>query len=112
MDEDIVIPIIVFSFILSLVWMILNYRKWKLQHRQENQQDTDGSLSLSELKEMMREAVAESNDPLLERIELMEALLRQATAPRLGPAKQDPLLEELQQEQQEAPAPSKRRGVT
>ena len=111
MDEDIVIPIIVFSFILSLVWMILNYRKWKLQHRQENQK-ADSSLSLSELKEMMREAAAEANDPIIERIELMEALLRQARAPRLGPAQQDALIEEIQQEHEEAPVPSKRRGVT
>jgi len=110
MDEDIFIPIIVFSFILSLVWMILNHSKWK--HKQREQRASGNSLGTSELKDMMRQAVIEANIPLIERIAVLEAELRQANAPRLRPAQHDPMLEELRQTREEVPEPAERRGVT
>jgi len=110
MDEDIFIPIIVFSFILSLVWMILNHSKWK--HKQREQRASGNSLGTSELKDMMRQAVIEANMPLVERIAVMEAELRQANAPRLRPAQHDPMLEELRPTREEVPEPAERRGVT
>ncbi len=112
MDEDIFIPILVFSFILSLVWMILNHSKWKHKQREETQRASGNSLGTSELKDMMRQAVIEANRPLVERIAVLEAELRQAKAPRLRPAQHDPMLEELHQTREEVPEPAERRRVT
>ena len=112
MEEEILIPIIVFSFILSLIWMILNHNKWRYKQKQEAKQAASNSLGTSELKALMLEAVVEANMPLVERIETLEAELRQATAPRLGPAQHNPMVEELRQTPEEAPEPAERRGVT
>ena len=110
MDEDFFIPIIVFSFILSLVWMILNHSKWRYKQKEETQRASGNSLGTSELKDLMRQAVIEANTPLAERIAALEAELRQA--PRLRPAQHDPMLEELRQTREEALEPAERRGVT
>ncbi len=112
MDEDFFIPIIVFSFILSLVWMILNHSKWRYKQKEETQRASGNSLGTSELKDLMRQAVIEANTPLAERIAVLEAELRQANAPRLRPAQHDPMLEELRQTREEVPEPAERRGVT
>ena len=112
MDEEFFIPIVFFSFILSLVWMILNYRKWRFQHKQENEQAARNSLGTSELKDLMRQAVSEANTPLLERIEMLEAELRQAKAPRLTPAQRDSMLEDARPTREEIPEPAERGGVT
>ena len=112
MDEEIFIPIIVFSFILSLVWMILNHSKWKHKQREQTHRTSGNSLGTSELKDLMRQAVIEANTPLAERIAALEAELRQARAPRLRPAQHDPMLEELRQTREEVPEPAERRGVT
>ena len=98
MDEEILVPIIVFSFILSLVWMIFNYSKWRMQHKQEAKRAAGNSLGTSELKDLMRQAVIEANMPLVERIETLEAELRRAKAPRLPSAQPDPMLDELREE--------------
>ena len=110
MDEEIFIPIIIFSFILALVWMIISYSKWKIQHKQQTGQGTDNSLGLSELKAMMREAVEEANEPLLERIETLEEELRRAETPRLMPAQRDELLDEVNQAPVEQAQPAARRA--
>ena len=110
MDEDIFIPFIIFSFILAFTWMILNYRKWKHMHRQQGRQDGDNSMGLSELKHMMREAVEEANEPLLERIEALEEELRRADAPRLMPAQRDEILEELNEAAVPQTEPAERRA--
>lgn len=112
MDEEIFIPIILFSFILSLVWMILNHSKWKHKQREEQHRTSGNSLGTSELKEMMRQAVIEANIPMVERMAVLEAELRQANAPRLGPAQHDPMLEELRPTREEVPEPAERRRVT
>lgn len=111
MDEDFFIPIIVFSFILSLVWMILNFSKWRYTQKQETARAAGNSLGTSELKDLMRQAVLEANMPLVERIETLEAELRQAK-PRLMAAQQDPMLEEMRPTREEIPEPTERRGVT
>ena len=110
MDEDIAIPLIIFSFFFAFTWMILNYRKWKHMHKQQVQQGSDNSMGLSELKEIMREAVEEANEPLLERIEALEAELRRTDAPRLMPAQRDEILEGLNQATAEQAEPAKRRA--
>lgn len=110
MDEDIFIPIIVFSFILSLIWMILSYSKWRFQQKQETQRAAAGnSLGMSELKALMREAVEEASAPLAERIEALEAEVRQASKPRLMPAQKDPLLEDVRSTREDASEPAARR---
>ena len=107
MDEDIMVPLIIFSFFLAFTWMILNYRKWKHMHWQ---QDGENSMGLSELKHVMREAVEEANEPLLERIEALEEELRRADAPRLRPAQRDAILEELNEAAVPQTEPAERRA--
>ncbi len=107
MDEEIIIPIVVFSFFLLLVWMILNFLKWRIQHKQ--QQPEGSSLRTSELKALMREAVEEANQPLLERIEQLEEDVLQAAAPRLTPAPQDRQEGAALKAPDEEPAPASRR---
>ncbi len=109
MDEDIAIPLIFFSFFFAMTWMILNYRKWKYMQRNQVREDSDNSMGLSELKEIMREAVEEANGPLLERIEALEAELRQTDAPRLMPAQRDEILEELKEAKAQQTEPAARR---
>ena len=96
MDEDIMIPLIAFSFFFAMTWLILNYRKWKYLQRNQERQGSDNSLGLSELKDVMRQAVEEANEPLLERIEALEEELRRTDAPRLRPAQRDEILEDVQ----------------
>ena len=112
MDEDIIIPIIVFSFILSLVWMILNHFRWRQKQKLEATKASGNSLRTSELKDIMREAVVEATMPLADRIDALEAQLRRSDTPRLMPAQRDELLEELRQSPEEIAEPAKRRGVT
>jgi hypothetical protein len=109
MDEDILIPIIVFSFVLSLIWMILSYSKWRFQQKQEMQRAAGASLGTSELKALMREAVEEASAPLAERLEALEAEVRQASKPRLMPAQKDPLLDDVRATREEASEPAARR---
>ena len=110
MEEEIVMLVIFFSSILMLVWMILNYRKWKLTHAPKRGKSEDNSLGLSELKELMREAVEEGTEPLLERIEALEEELRRVETPRLMPAQRDDMLEELNQAPAKQTEPAERRA--
>ena len=110
MDEDIVIPFLIMSFFFAMTWLILNYRKWKYLQRNKERSESDNSMGLSELKDVMREAVEEANEPLLERIEALEAELRRADAPRLMPAQRDEMLEELNQASVQQAEPAERRA--
>ena len=89
--------------------MLINYRKWKLMHKQESRQSKDNSMSLDELKEMMQEIVEDSTEPLLERVEALEEALRRTETPRLMPAQRDEMLEELNQTPVEEAQPAERR---
>ena len=109
MDEDIVIPLIVFSFILSLIWMILSHSKWKYKQQQEIARASDNSLRTSELKELMREAVEEATEPLTMQIQALEAQLRELKVPRLMPARNDALREDIDPVDEEIQEPSRRR---
>jgi len=91
MEEEILMMLIFFSFVLALIGMIIHYRKWKLKYRDTRGRNEDNSLGMSELRDLMREAVEEGTEPLLERIEALEAELRRADAPRLMPAQRDEL---------------------
>ena len=109
MDEDIVIPLIVFSFILSLIWMILSHSKWKYKQQQEIARASDNSLRTSELKELMREAVEEATEPLTLQIQALEAQLRELKVPRLMPARNDALREDIDPVDEEIQEPARRR---
>lgn len=80
MEEAIVIPFIVLSFVLLLVWMMLSYFKWKQQHAAGP--PPGSSLKTSELQALMRAAVEEANAPLVARIEALE---HRIAAPALPP---------------------------
>lgn len=111
MDEDILIPLIVFSFILAMVWMILNHARWKHQHKASGSTDEGKSLRTSELKAMMMEAVAEANRPLHERIAHLEDQVRTLDRRSLPPHAPDPLLEDVEEEALHAsPEPARRRS--
>ena len=111
MDEDIAIPLIIFASVLIFTWMMLNYRKWTyLQKQKGGQAGQENSMGLSELKDVLREAVAEAQEPLLERIETLEAEVRQAATPRLMPAQHDDRLGELKQSPVEQAEPAARRA--
>lgn len=107
MDEDIIVPLIVFSFIFAMVSLIMAQVRWSARHKLETEGKEGTSLGTSELKALMREAVEEANEPLLARIEHLEQEL--AEAPRQLPAAEKRLGEMMDAP---APVPAKRRGVT
>lgn len=104
MDEDIIIPFIVFTFIFAMVAMVLAHVRWKAQHNLDAMGKEGTSMGTSELKALMREAVEEANAPLLDRIAQLEEQLDETL---LLPAATDRLDEET-----EEPVPARRRSVT
>lgn len=78
---------IIFGFVALIVKMGLEHDRQKLEARQGA---GEGSLKTSELKALLREAVAEANAPLVERLERLEDRLG---APELPEAEQPRLLE-------------------
>ncbi|MDX1532133.1 MAG: hypothetical protein R3362_11455 [Rhodothermales bacterium] len=90
-DPAIVIPLVVLSFVLLLVKTILNYRKWQLQHGRDARTAED-SLTASELKALMQEAVADATLPMAAHIEQLEARLEALARRPLPPASEAPRL--------------------
>jgi hypothetical protein len=84
--EDIIVPLIVFSFIALIVKMSLDYSKWKKMHQsgtvEVSGREEGNSLPASELRNLILEAVETANEPLLQRIERLEESLV-AERPRL-----------------------------
>lgn len=82
MDEDIFIPLIVFSFVLILVKMILDHQKWKRSQggSSKPKQISEKAMSLSELEDVFQETIDLSVAPIEARIARVEKQLR-----RLGP---------------------------
>lgn len=111
MDEDIFIPLIMVTFVLTLVWMILSHQRWKLQHRGQEKAG-DNSLRASELKALMQEAVEEASVPLLARIEMLEEQLHLKETPRLEAGRSELIVEETDAGQGEESLSVPRRGVT
>jgi hypothetical protein len=70
MEEEIIIPLIIFSFIALVIKMSLDYAKWRRTHDRPSEQ----GLRTSELKALIREAVEEANAPLVARLEALEML--------------------------------------
>lgn len=78
--EDVLILVTIFSFIALVIKMAFDYGKWKKLHDMGDalpDGKTDKSLGVSELKFLIRDAVQEANQPLLERIEYLEGQLTQ-----------------------------------
>ncbi len=110
MQEEIVIPIIVFSFVLAMVGMFLQYFKWRQKYRAEQGNTEGSSLRASELQAMMQEAVEDAQAPLLARIEVLQEEIRRVG--RALPPAEASLLEELPEPEEEQPAVRARRRVT
>lgn len=87
------IPIAFFGTVLLIVRWSLEYSKWKKGYREQSM-PADNSLGMSELKMIIHEAVEEANEPLLDRIEAIEARLDTLAEPRLTAARHAPLLDE------------------
>jgi hypothetical protein len=78
----VLIVLIVFTFIFLVT-------KMKLEHSRERDRLPpssygDASLTTSELRAMIKEAVAEAQEPLEERFEELERRIEQIDRPRLG----------------------------
>lgn len=94
--EEILVPLIIFSFIFLMVNTFVGYFKWKKEHESRTHGTGEESgLRTSELKALLREAVEEANAPLIERIEALEAELAEQHRPRLLPAQ--PLLADFEE---------------
>lgn len=74
--EDILVPLIVFGFVALIVKMSLDYSKWKQVHREGrgmiDEGSSDKSMGVSELQNLIEEAVHNANSPLVERISNLE----------------------------------------
>ena len=79
MNEDIVVPLIVFTFVFAMVALFMAQARWKARHKLEAQGKDGTSLGTGELKALMREAVEEANEPLLERVHQLESELARVT---------------------------------
>ena len=66
MQEEIIIPLIVFGFIAIIVKMSLDYAKWKRMHGADKSISSGegSSLGASELRMLIHNAVIEANEPL------------------------------------------------
>ena len=74
--EGILIPLFAFAFIALIVKMSLDYNKWKQTHKNGGGRalagGEDKSLGVSELRNLIEEAVHSANEPLMERIARLE----------------------------------------
>ncbi len=64
--------------------MIIGHLRWRVQQRQKNTGDLEGSVRLVELEELMRQAALEANEPLMRRIERLDRqmhLLSETSSP-------------------------------
>ena len=101
------IPIVFFGTVLLIVRWSLEHHKWRVRHRQ-GAESAGSSLGTSELKTLIREAVEEANEPLLDRVEALEARLDVLLEPR-----HTPLLDEaLDAYDAEETAPARRQRIT
>ncbi|MEM8486960.1 MAG: hypothetical protein AAF564_15510 [Bacteroidota bacterium] len=91
MEEEIIVPLIVFSFIALIVKMSLDFAKWKKTHNSQSLgAASDKSLGVSELKNLISEAVMQANIPLNDRIAELEDQLEMSrkSLPEKEPLKQ------------------------
>ena len=82
MDLVFLIPVAFFAAITFIVKWSLDYSRWKRQYERDDPA-TDNSLGTGELLALIREAVEDANEPLLDRIEALEERLDTLAQPRL-----------------------------
>ena len=85
MDLVFLVPVAFFATIAFIVKWSLDYSRWKRQYDQGDT-PTDNSLGTGELLALIREAVEEANEPLLDRVEALEERLDTLAQPRLPTA--------------------------
>ena len=93
MELVFLIPIAFFATIAFVIKWILDYSRWKRVHEGGGASE-GGSLGTSELVALIREAVEDANEPLIDRIEALEERLDTMAQPRLT-AGHPSLLDEL-----------------
>ena len=89
----VVVPLAFFGTLLLIIRWSLEYSKWKKRPYQEVASDGK-SLGTGELKALIREAVEDANEPLLDRVEALEARLDTLVEAQLTAARSTPLLDE------------------
>ena len=101
---EILVPLIVFSSIVAIVKLSLDYKRDK---QARELRGGDGSMRLSELKAALREVVEEANAPLVQRVERLERRLPPPTSrPRLTAAPETPREEAEMKEAEMRPSAS------
>ena len=93
MDFVFLVPVAFFLTIAFLVKTGLDYSRWKKEH-DRGEVSAGSSLGTGELRALIREAVEEANEPLLERVEALETHLEALAQPRLTTG-QPALLDDL-----------------
>ena len=68
-----------------IVGMTLRHKRWKLMHLKEDALPADDSLEVSELKEIIRDVVAEATNPMLKRIDRLEKRHARSLNPKAEP---------------------------
>lgn len=83
MDEDIFIPLIIFTFILLLVKMILDHAKWKRSNGdgKKPKKLAERSMSLSELEDVFQQTLDSTIAPIEARMARVEKSLRRLSTP-------------------------------
>ena len=82
MDLVFLVPVAFFATIAFIVKWSLEYSRWKRQYDQGDA-PVGNSLGIGELRALIREAVEEANEPLLDRVEALEERLDTLAQPRL-----------------------------
>lgn len=103
MGITVFLPIIILA-------LTLRHKRWKIKNEIQHGLSDDNSLRLSELKNMIQDAVKESNAPLLERINRLEKRQK-----RLLNSKADPefgLLDSMEEREAPVLGDSRRRSKT
>ena len=90
MDFVFLIPLAFFATVALIVKWSLDYSRSKNQYK-AGVGASDNSLGLSELRAMISEAVEEANEPLLERVEALEARLDALPEPHRAPLLEETL---------------------
>lgn len=83
--EDVLIPVVVFSSLLLFLKMMLDYGRFKHQHRAGTRSVSEGasnSLRVSELEALVRDAVDDAVRPLERRIRRLERASRRDDSSR------------------------------
>lgn len=110
-DEIFVLMVIALGggLVLGLVSQIFTFVKWKIERESSGGAAEQSSLTTSELEKMMRRAVEEATQPLVDRVESLEDEL--ALHPKQLTGKAEKGLLDLDDDLAEEPVLSRRKRV-